>query len=76
MNTSAYTMFIFVKMQNCVKRQTDTCFPVQNTQRKAWICDRLYKGSADTDGDTPVLVHRGEVFIPVREGIGSDRPLR
>ena len=47
MNAFVYATFIFVKMQNCVKRQTDTCFPVQNTQgigqfysrvNKSWKC--------------------------------------
>ena len=36
-------MFIFVKMQNCVNRQTDTCFPVQNTQKIRHISDRVNK---------------------------------
>ena len=40
MNAFVYAMFIFVKMQNCVKWQTDTCFPVQNTQENGPTSDR------------------------------------
>ena len=43
MNPFPYAMFLFGKMQNCVKRQTDTCFPVQNTQEFGQISGRVYK---------------------------------
>ena len=34
MNPFPYAMFIFVKMQNCVKWHMDRCFPVHNTQNQ------------------------------------------
>ncbi len=37
-------MLIFGRMQNCVKRQMDTCFPVQNTQFLCTISGSVYKG--------------------------------
>lgn len=43
MNPFLYAMFIFVKMQNCVKQQTDTCFPVQNTQEFGHFSGKVYK---------------------------------
>ena len=39
-------MLIFVRMQNCVKWLTDTCFPVQNTQNAGGEYSILHKGGA------------------------------
>ena len=42
MNAFVYAMFIFVKMQNCVKWQTDTCLSVQNAQKEKLIFSTLH----------------------------------
>ncbi len=34
-------MFIFVRMQNCVKRLVDSCFPVQNRQKTVYYYGTL-----------------------------------
>ena len=52
MNPFPYAMFIFVKLQNCVKRQTDTCFPVQNTQEFGHFSGRVYKNRKCTMQNT------------------------
>ena len=36
-------MFIFVKLQNCVKWLTDSCFSVQNTQRFGQFYSDVHK---------------------------------
>ena len=58
-------MFIFVKLQNCVKRQTDTCFPVQNKQEIRHISGRVYKWRKCKTQNLKCKMEKDEGFLKI-----------
>ena len=65
MNPFPYAMFLFGKLQNCVKRQTDTCFPVQNKQGIGHFSDSVYKNRKCKTQNLKCKMEKDEGFLKI-----------